>query len=513
MNETLSQILNEIQALLGKSIPNLIGALLVLVVGWLVSLVIHRVLQSSLRKIRLDDRVSRWSKGEGKAKISAERWIARTAFYLLMLIVLVMFFHILDFPVVTEPITRLLGSFFEYVPQLLAACVLLLLGWIVANGLRLLVRRTLESLEAKEVTEEDSPVSAEQRRTIKTTVAETVYWLVLLMFLPAILTALELEGLLRPVDAMVAKVFAFLPNLFVAALILLGGWLLARIVQRIVTNLLSAAGADALSEKTGLRGVLGKKQISDLLGFITYALILIPVLIAALNALRLQAITALASNMLSLIFAALPAIFAAGLLLVLAYAIGRLVASLIAEVLAGLGFDSLLTRFGVIKEQSQDGALASKVAGQISLVAIMLFAAAEAAELLGFQLFASLVNDFTLLAGQILLGLVIFGTGLLLANWASRAIREGGLSQAGLLGTAAQVAIIALAGAMALRQMGFANEIINLAFGLTLGALAVALAIAFGLGGRKTAGREIENMVDAIRTKKNPKPKPKKTRK
>ena len=137
----------------------------------------------------------------------------------------------------------------------------------------------------------------------------------------------------------------------------------------------------------------------------------------------------------------------------------------------------------------------------------------EAAELLGFQLFASLVNDFTLLAGQILLGLVIFGTGLLLANWASRAIREGGLSQAGLLGTAAQVAIIALAGAMALRQMGFANEIINLAFGLTLGALAVALAIAFGLGGRKTAGREIENMVDAIRTKKNPKPKPKKTRK
>jgi hypothetical protein len=54
------------------------------------------------------------------------------------------------------------------------------------------------------------------------------------------------------------------------------------------------------------------------------------------------------------------------------------------------------------------------------------------------------------------------------------------------------VAILVLAGAMALRQMEIANEIVNLAFGLLLGAVAVAVALAFGLGGRESASRLIE---------------------
>ena len=56
----------------------------------------------------------------------------------------------------------------------------------------------------------------------------------------------------------------------------------------------------------------------------------------------------------------------------------------------------------------------------------------------------------------------------------------------------ARVAILVLTEAMALRQMGLANEIINMAFGLLLGALAVALALAFGLGGRDLAARQLQ---------------------
>lgn len=52
----------------------------------------------------------------------------------------------------------------------------------------------------------------------------------------------------------------------------------------------------------------------------------------------------------------------------------------------------------------------------------------------------------------------------------------------------AQVAILVLAGALVLRQMGIANEIVNLAFGLLLGALAVVAALAVGLGEREVAG-------------------------
>ncbi len=57
---------------------------------------------------------------------------------------------------------------------------------------------------------------------------------------------------------------------------------------------------------------------------------------------------------------------------------------------------------------------------------------------------------------------------------------------------AARVAILGFVGAIALGQMGLANAIINLAFGLTLGAIAIAAAIAFGFGGREVAKAQLE---------------------
>jgi len=72
-------------------------------------------------------------------------------------------------------------------------------------------------------------------------------------------------------------------------------------------------------------------------------------------------------------------------------------------------------------------------------------------------------------------------------------------SQAKMLAHAARISILVFAGAMALRQMGLANEIINLAFGLLLGAMAVAVALAFGLGGREIAAREIEKWLESMK--------------
>ena len=63
------------------------------------------------------------------------------------------------------------------------------------------------------------------------------------------------------------------------------------------------------------------------------------------------------------------------------------------------------------------------------------------------------------------------------------------------------MAILVFATAMALRQMGLANEIVNLAFGLLFGAFAVAFALAFGLGGREPAQKEVERFFQALRTR------------
>ncbi len=167
-----------------------------------------------------------------------------------------------------------------------------------------------------------------------------------LLFLPAILNALALQGLLAPVQGMLDKILVVLPNIVSAGLILGIGWLLARIVQRIVTNLLVAIGADRLSDRVGLNRVLGSQGLSSVIGLVVYILIRIPVLIASLNALALEAVTQPASNMLNTLLAALPAIFAAVLVLVLAYVVGRVIAGLMTNLLTGVGFNAILGQLG-----------------------------------------------------------------------------------------------------------------------------------------------------------------------
>ena len=103
-----------------------------------------------------------------------------------------------------------------------------------------------------------------------------------------------------------------------------------------------------------------------------------------------------------------------------------------------------------------------------------------------------LIQDFIRLAGHILMAMLIFGLGMLLAQIVGKGIATSDSPNAQRLATVARVVILALAGSMALRQTGLADDIVNMAFGLTLGAAAVAFALAFGLGGREIAGRTLE---------------------
>src|SRR5699024_1714701 len=82
-----------------------------------------------------------------------------------------------------------------------------------------------------------------------------------------------------------------------------------------------------------------------------------------------------------------------------------------------------------------------------------------------------------------------------LAQLAEKAVRATSRGHDEFAAKGAKIAVIVMAGAMALRQMGLANEIVTLAFGLTFGAIAVACAIAFGVGGRDVAGEEIRSWV------------------
>jgi len=141
----------------------------------------------------------------------------------------------------------------------------------------------------------------------------------------------------------------------------------------------------------------------------------------------------------------------------------------------------------------------SKFVGYLVLLAIMLLSATSAAELLGSAFLVNALGVFIAFFWQVVLAVLIFAIGLYFANLARNTIVKTGANQASFVARLAQVAIIVFAASMSLRTLGLADDIINLAFGLTLGGLVLAAALAFGLGGREVAGRELDRFVDEMR--------------
>ena len=168
--------------------------------------------------------------------------------------------------------------------------------------------------------------------------------------------------------------------------------------------------------------------------------------------------------------------------------------------LAGAGFDGVLAKLGFKGADRADGRSLSELAGSLTLVAIMVFAAVEAANMIGFVALNEVLRGLIEFGGQVLLGLLIFGIGLWLAGLAATTVRDSGVGQAETLAIVSRVSILVLAGAMALRQMGLGERIIELAFGLSLGAVAVSVALAFGLGSRDIAAEQVRRWRDGARS-------------
>ena len=468
MNDLFAQFFQTV----GTYLPSILGALTILVVGWILALLIAGITRRVIQRTRFD----RWMAGiigEDETRVDIAHWVSRIVYYLLLLFVVVGVLQTLNLGAVAAPINQLLGQVLAFLPQIIGAGALLLIAWLMATALKFIITRVLRSVKLDERLADQADLDALEGSSLSDTMGNVIYWLVFLLFLPAILGALSLQGLLTPVQNMLDEILGALPDILGAGLILMLGWLGARIVRQIVANLLAGLGVDRLGEQTGVAAALGQQKISQVIATIVYVLILIPVIIGALNALGAEAISAPAARMLTTLLNALPAIFGALLLLGISYFVARIVGTFVTNVLTGIGFDNVLTWIGLRGPTDEGAQTPSQIVGYLSTIGIMLFAVIEAA---------------------------IFGLGLYLANVAARVIRSAGGSQANMLAPAARVAIIVFAGALALRQTGIAEDIVNLAFGLGLGAVAVASALAFGLGSREIAAGEVKRWLDSRRS-------------
>ena len=533
---------------LGVSVLGVIKAILIFVIGWIIASIIKGIAKKILNSTDIDNKLAAAVTGQrGGESFPIESWIANLIFWIIMLFVIIAALNALDLQAVSQPLNTLLDQITGFIPKILGAAALLGIAWVVATIVKTIVTRGLGALNIEQRLGLTSADTGDFSLT--DTLGNALYWFIFLLFLPAVLNALQLNGTLEPVQGMLNEILALLPNILGAVIIAAVFWFVANIVKRIVSNLLAATGVDNIGRKVGL-GAGGRGQsLSSIIGTVVFVLILIPGIISALEQLQISAISAPATDMLNQVLDLLPKIFAAGVVLAFFYFAGQFVSEFVTNILTNIGFNNLLQWLGISSETPSTDATPSQtpasdepidlgtgstqvyttdtssssfgteqptmiqtepttttktpseLVGLFCLVGIMLVATLTAVDILGIPALEDVFRVILAIAAQVLIGVIVFAIGLYLANLAFNLILASGTSQSRLLAQSARVAIITLVGAMALNRMGIAPNIVNLAFGLILGGIAVAIALAFGLGGREVAREELKSWVSSFKGK------------
>ncbi len=305
----------------------------------------------------------------------------------------------------------------------------------------------------------------------------------------AVLQHFGLTDVLAPLRDMLTKFMAAVPNIIGAGVIAYAGWIIAKIVAD-----LAALALGKLDEQLAARTGKSDIRISGFGRAFIFAIILLPIIVSALGVLNIPAISDPAAAMIQKLMEAVPNIVGAGIILLVTYLVTKFVIYVLTALLDGMNINALPKKLG-IQTLFNESFTPTRLISVTIMFFAMLAASTAAINLLGIDIVSEIFAHVLQFGGGILVGAIILVIGNFLGSIAHKKLSKVGSSG---LANIARFAILGLVLAMGLRAMGLADNIVNMAFGFTIGSVAFAAALAFGLGGREAAKSIADNWVSKV---------------
>jgi len=375
------------------------------------------------------------------------------------------------------------------ISTLLAAIGILIIGRIVAKFFRRLILKGLKKTNWDDKILGDKVGGMDMNKFI----ASFVYFIIMLFVILLVLNTLGMESVLDPIKNMLNEFLGFLPNLVAAGLIGFIGFILAKVISNLIG--MSSSLLNKIAQKLKIDDV---SKLVSALQKIVFAVIIIPFIIQALNTLQINAISEPANNILSSILNILPKLIAAVIIITLFVVGGKYLTNFLADLLKSLGVDELSEKLQLNSVLGDNQSL-SKILSGLAYFFIAFFGILTGIEILELEQLNEILRTVLNLSGQILFGLILLILGNFIATIVGNMLSKSDNNK--FVASIAKGAIIALFLAISLRTMGIANSIIELAFGLILGAIAVTIALSYGLGGREAAGEHMKEILNKFRKK------------
>ena len=195
-------------------------------------------------------------------------------------------------------------------------------------------------------------------------------------------------------------------------------------------------------------------------------------------------------NSISQLWDFIPGLLGAGIVLIAGYLLAKFVQRLAARILRRVHLNDVLRRGGVAVDRPGAHFNPQRVIASLLFWFVMFTALLVAANSLGLDSLAQVFSELVSYVPSVVAAIVIVILGIVLGDIVGGLILAGTSSLTGgpTLARAGKAGVIILAVFMSLQQLGVATDIVTTAFAIIFGAIALALALAFGLGNRDLAG-------------------------
>ncbi|MEO1486876.1 MAG: mechanosensitive ion channel [Bacteroidota bacterium] len=371
----------------------------------------------------------------------------------------------------------------DFLPSTIGAILILIIGWFVARILKRLASRLVDKVGI------DQRIKSDKIR-LSSFIGKLVYFLVMIFAFMLALEKLGMQSVLDPVKNLLNGFLSYIPNIIGAGLVGYIGYVLATVVSELV-----GLSGDTLKNFIPKLGIPESIDFVGVLKKTVFIFIFVPLLIAAINILDMDAISGPTTLVLTQFFEAIPKVLLAALILIIFVVGGRYLSEMIRNLLENLNLNNISEKMHFSSMLGNTNM--AKVISNLVYFFIVIFGLLTAVEKLEFAQLTDILDTVTHTAGKIIFGFVI----ILIGNWISvMAKNTFSKSQSNsFVASIIRTSILAIFLAMGLKTMGMADDIINLAFGITLGTIALTVVLSFGLGGRTAAGKQMERILNRFK--------------
>ena len=394
-------------------------------------------------------------------------------------------------------VANLWNQFINGIPNVVAALIILALAFIVATIAKSLISKLMKTVKIDELFEK-AKIQEERKTKTKEFIEKLVYFIIFILFMPGFFEKLGMNGVASPIINMMNKILAYTPNIVGSILLLIVGLFIAKTVKELLIPIFQKLKIDQYLKKVG---VDSKSEISvaEVLANTVYVIILIPIVIGALNVLQIKAISEPAILMLNTILAYIPKVVLAIVIFFVGKFIAKLVFVLLEKLFESIGLDKISDKvFKTTDTKVNENVSLSKILAHIVEYVILILFTVQAFNVIKLDVLTNIGNAVIGYLPYAVSGTLMLGIAILIANYVNKIILSN-FPESKATALIAKVFIIILGIFITLYQLGIASQLVNNAFLIILGAVGVAFAISFGIGGREFASHmlnKVENKID-----------------